>query len=331
MNMQAVRIYEYGSSDVLKLEALPMPEPKAGEVRVRVEAASVNFLDIQQRRGDLVKQDYYKREGGIENEFPMALGQQGVGIVEAVGAEVNNVKVGDRVNFFGNSYATYAIAPANRVIPVPDGISLEQAAAGLTQGFIAYQLVNFAYPVKEGDWCLVQAAAGGIGLFLVQMIKLRGGKVIAVTSSEAKAQVAREAGADEIIISTQADIAKEARRLTGGCGVNVVYDGVGKDTFDASLDSLAPRGYLMVYGQASGFVPPFDIMTLQDKGSLFICRNSAQFYFDEFPHYLRDFVAWVQQGKLSVKIDSTYKLADVAQAHAAFEQRQTTGRVLLLP
>jgi NADPH2:quinone reductase len=331
MVMQAIRIHAYGGPEVMQLDELLMPIPGPGEVRVRVQAASVNFIDVQHRRGDLVKQAFYNQEGRMETDLPATIGSQGIGVVEALGPDVSNVQVGQRVNFYGNSYATHAIVSADRLVPVPDSLSLEQAAAGLSQGFIAYQLTNAAYPVKSGDWCLIQAAAGGIGLFLCQMAKLRGGKVIGVTSTEAKAQAALEVGADEVIISKEANISEEARRITGGHGVNVVYDGVGKDTFDASLDSLAPRGYLMVYGQASGFVPPFDIMTLQDKGSLFISRNSPMFYFDEFPNYLHDFVGWVQQGKLSIKVDCTYPLVDAAKAHEAFEQRQTIGRVLLLP
>ncbi|MEO8610212.1 MAG: quinone oxidoreductase [Chloroflexota bacterium] len=329
--MKAIRIHSYGTPDLMQLDELPIPVPGAGEVLIRVEAASVNFIEIQHRRGDLLKQDFYKREGAFDYELPQILGSQGIGIVEVLGADVTHVQVGDRVDFFGKSYATHAIAPAARLIPVPESLTLEQAAAGMTQGFIAYELTHTAYPVKENDWCLVQAAAGGLGTFLCQMAKLRGGKVIGVVSSEAKMQAAKEAGADEVIISTQANIAEEARRITAGKGVNVVYDGVGKGTFEANLDSLAPRGSLMIYGQASGFIPPFDLMRLQDKGSLFISRNSPAFYFDVFPHYLQDFVAWVGQGKLSIKIDRTYPLVDAAQAHAAFENRQTIGRVLLIP
>lgn len=331
MTMQAVRIHSYGNPDVMHLEEIPTLVPQQGEVLVRVEAASVNFIDVQHRRGDLVSQAFYAQEGGLEAALPATIGSQGVGIVEVLGAGVDNIRVGDRVNFYANSYATHAIVPADRLIPVPAGITLEQAAAGLSQGFIAYELSHAAYPIKEEDWVLIQAAAGGIGLLLCQMAKLRGAQVIGVTSTAEKAEAAKEAGADAVILSTQADIAQEVRRITNGRGVNVVYDGVGKDTFEASLNSLAPCGYLMIYGQASGFVPPFDIMQLQDKGSLFISRNSAQYYTSVFPQYLRDFVGWMQQGKLSIKIDHIYPLAEAAKAHAAFEQRQTIGRILLLP
>jgi NADPH2:quinone reductase len=293
--------------------------------------ASVNFLDIQQRRGDLVRQKFYSREGGVETSLPTSLGNQGVGVVEALGSGGSHVHIGERVAWVGvnGSYATHVVAPVARLIPIPDGMSFEQAAAGLVQGFLAYAFTHGAYPVKPGDWCLVQAAAGGMGLLIVQMAKLRGGKVIGVTSTEEKAQIAIDAGADTVIVSTHADIAREARHMTESRGVNVVYDGVGKDTFEADLDSLAPGGYLVLYGQSSGFVPPFDLMTLQDKGSLFLTRTNGLPYLNMFPQYLSQFVEWVRQGQLSIRIDRTYALAQVAQAHAAVEQRQTSGRVLL--
>jgi NADPH2:quinone reductase len=328
--MQAIRIHTYGGPEVMQLEELPTPVPGPGQVLVRVRVASVNFLDVQKRRGNLVAQAFYKKEG-VDASLPTTLGSQGVGAVEALGPEVSNVQVGDRVSFVGNSYATHSLASAARLIPIPEDISFEQAAAGLNQGFLAYAFTHFVYPVKLEDWCLVQAAAGGLGLLIVQMAKIRGGRVIGVTSTQEKAQAARDVGADEIIISTQADIAKQARRITGGRGANVVYDGVGKDTFEANLDSLAPAGYLVIYGQSSGYVPPFDLMTLQEKGSLFLTRTNGLPYVKEYPHYMQQFVAWIQQGKLSIKIDRTYPLAEAAEAHAAFERRQTIGRVLLLP
>jgi len=331
MMMKAIRIHAYGGPDVMQLEELPMPVPGPEQALVRVHAASVNFLDIQKRRGELVGQAFYHRAGGGEPEFPAILGSQGVGIVEAIGPEVNNVRLGDRVSFWGISYATHTVIPAVRLIAIPDGISFEQAAAGMNQGFLAYVFTHFVYPVKPGDWCLIQAAAGGIGLLLCQMAKIRGGRVIGVTSSERKSKFVREAGGEEVIISKQSDIAKEARRITEGRGVSVVFDGVGKDTFEANLNSLAPAGYLVIYGQSSGYVPPFDLMTLQEKGSLFLTRTNGLPYVKEYPNYLRQFVTWIEQGKLSIRIDRTYPLADAAQAHAAFERRQISGRVLLLP
>jgi NADPH2:quinone reductase len=331
MMMKAIRIHTYGGPDVMQLEDLPMPVPGPEQALLRVHAASLNFLDIQKRRGELVGQAFYHRAGGGEPEFPAILGSQGVGIVEAIGAEVNNVRLGDRVSFWGISYATHTVIPAARLIAIPDGISFEQAAAGMNQGFLAYAFTHFVYPIKAGDWCLIQAAAGGIGLLLCQMAKIRGGRVIGVTSTEGKSKFVKEAGADEVIISKQSDIAKEARRITEGRGVSVVFDGVGKDTFEANLNSLAPAGYLVIYGQSSGYVPPFDLMTLQEKGSLFLTRTNGLPYVKEYPNYLRQFVTWIEQGKLSIRIDRTYPLADAAQAHAAFEQRQISGRVLLLP
>lgn len=329
--MRAIRIHSYGGPEVMGLEELPTPVPGPRQVLVRVEAASVNFLDLQKRRGELVGQAFYRRADAGEPELPATLGSQGVGVVEALGPNVHNVRVGDRVAFAGSSYATHAVVPASWLIAVPDGISVEQAAAGMNQGFLAYAFTHFAYPVKPGDWCLIQAAAGGIGLLLCQMVKIRGGRVIGVTSTGEKAEFVKKAGADEIIISRESDIAKEARRITDGRGVAVVYDGVGKDTFEANLNSLAPGGYLVIYGQSSGYVPPFDLMTLQEKGSLFITRTNGLPYRKEYPRYLEQFVGWVKEGQLSIKIDRTYPLAEAAQAHAAFERRQISGRVLLLP
>jgi NADPH2:quinone reductase len=327
--MKAIRIHAYGGPEIMQLEELPTPVPAAGEALVRINAASVNFLDVQRRRGELVGQAFYSRHGN--DDLPALLGSQGVGVVEALGAGVTNFKAGDRVSFWGNSYATHVALPAARLIRIPDELSFEIAAAGLNQGFLAYVFTHHTYPVKPGDWCLIQAAAGGIGLLLCQMAKLRGGRIIGVTSKEEKAQFVREAGAEEVILSSRADIAKETRRITNNRGVNVVYDGVGKDTFDANLDSLAPAGYLVIYGQSSGYVPPLDIMRLQEKGSLFLTRTNALPWVGELPRYLRQFADWIQQGRISVRIARTYPLAEAAKAHEAFEQRQISGRVLLLP
>ena len=327
--MRAIRIHAYGGPEVMRVEEVPMPIPQAGQVVVRVHAASVNFLDVQKRRGELVGQAFYARTS--EPDLPTTLGSQGVGVVETLGPEVGNVAAGDRVSFVGQSYATHAVVPAVRLIRIPEGITFEQAAAGMNQGFLAYAFTHFAYPVKAGDWCLIQAAAGGIGLLLCQMAKIRGGRVIGVTSAEEKAGSVMAAGADAVIVSTKSDIAAEARRITEGRGVSVVYDGVGKDTFAASLDSLAPAGFLVIYGQSSGYVPPFDLMTLQEKGSLFLTRTNGLPYLKEYPRYLEQFVEWVKQGKLSIKIARTYPLAEAGRAHDAFEKRQVSGRLLLLP
>jgi len=329
--MRAIRIHSYGGPDVMQWEEIPTPAPGPGQVLVRVEAASVNFLDVQKRRGELVGQAFYRRAGVGDPELPATLGSQGVGVVEALGPDVSKARVGDRVVFAGSSYATHAIAPADWLIPVPEGISVEQAAAGMNQGFLAYAFTHCAYPIKPGEWCLIHAAAGGIGLLLCQMAKLREGRVIGVTSTEEKAAFVRDTGADEVIISTHSAIAKEARRITGGRGVSVVYDGVGKDTFDASLDSLGLGGYLVVYGQSSGYVPPFDLMTLQEKGSVFLTRTNGLPWVKEYPRYLEQFVAWIKQGRLSIRIDRTHPLADAPRAHTTFENREVSGRVLLLP
>jgi len=327
--MKAIRVHAYGGPEVMRLEELPTPVPGPGEALVRIHAASVNFIDVQKRRGDLVGQAFYHRWGGAE--LPVFLGSQGVGVVEALGSGAEKVQVGDRVSFWGNSYATHVALPEARLIRLPDDLSFEHAAAGLNQGFLAWAFTHRTYPVKPGDWCLIQAAAGGIGLLLCQMAKIRGGRVIGVTSKEEKAKFVREAGAEEVVISTRADIAKEARRITNGSGVNVVYDGVGKDTFEANLDSVAPAGYLVIYGQSSGFVPPFDLMILQEKGSPFLTRANGLPYAAEYPQYVQQFVSWIREGRLSVRIDRTFPLADAAKAHDAFEQRQISGRILLLP
>jgi NADPH:quinone reductase len=329
--MHAIRIHSYGGPEVMQFEELPTPAPGPGQALVRVKAASVNFLDVQKRRGELVGQTFYKREGLDEPDLPAIQGSQGVGVVESLSHDVSNVRVGQLVAFVGSSYATHALVPAAWLIPVPDGIGAEIAAAGMNQGFLAYAFTHFAFPIKPGDWCLIHAAAGGLGLLLCQMAKIREGRVIGVTSTREKSEFVKNAGADEVIVSKESDIAKEARRITNGRGVSVVYDGVAKDTFDASLDSLAPGGYLVIYGQSSGYVPPFDLMTLQEKGSLFLTRTNGLPYRKEYPGYLEKFVAWVKQGKLSIRIDRTYPLAEAAQAHAAFEQRRVSGRVLLLP
>lgn len=333
LTMQAVRIHEYGGPETMRLEQLPMPEPGPGQALVRIRAASVNFLDIQQRRGDLVRQAFYKKEAGLATSLPVTLGSQGVGVVEALGPGESHARVGDRVvcAMGSGTYATHAVVPAARLIPIPDRLDFERAAAGLTQGFLAYAFTHHAYAVQPGDWCLVQAAAGGLGSLICQMIRIRGGKTIGVVSSEQKAEFARRHGADAVIVSAGADIAEEARRLTEGRGVRVVYDGVGKDTFEANLDSLAPAGYLIMYGQSSGYVPPFDLMKLQEKGSLFVTRTNGLPYTKEWPAFAASLMTWLDDGRLTIPIDRVYPLAEAARAHEAMERRQTTGRTLLLP
>ena len=329
--MRAIRIHEYGGPSVMRLEELPTPCPGPGEVLVRIAAASVNFIDVQKRRGELVAQAFYQRVAASGPDLPAQLGSQGVGEIESVGSDVNGFHKGDRVCFWGASYATHIVLPADRLVRIPQGIGFEQAAAGLNQGFLAYVFTHFTYPVKAGDWCMVQAAAGGLGLLICQMIKIRGGRVIGVTSSDEKSKYVKEAGADEIIISSKSEISKEARRITDGRGVNVVFDGVGKDTFDANLDSLAPTGYLVIYGQSSGYVPPFDLMILQEKGSRYLTLANALPWRKEYPHYLEQLVPWLQQGQLSIRIAGTHPLSEASAAHEAFEQRRVSGRLLLIP
>ena len=329
--MKAIRIHEYGAPNVMRLEEMATPSPGAGEVLVRIAAASVNFIDVQKRRGELVGQAFYKQHEPAGPDLPTQLGSQGAGTIEALGPDVTGVQIGDRVCFWGSSYATHIVRPAKRLIRIPAAISFEHAAAGLNQGFLAYVFTHFTYPVKPGDWCMVQAAAGGLGLLICQMIKIRGGRLIGVTSTEEKAKYVREAGADEIIISKQAEISKEARRMTDGRGVNVVFDGVGKDTFEANLNSLAPAGYLVIYGQSSGYVPPFDIMALQEKGSLYLTRANALPWVKEYPVYLEQVVAWIRDGRISIRVAGSFSLEDAAAAHEAFENRAVSGRLLLIP
>ncbi|MEJ8547915.1 quinone oxidoreductase family protein [Brevibacillus borstelensis] len=332
--MKAVRIYSYGGPDVMRLEDIAPLAPGLGEVLVRIHAASVNFLDVQHRRGELVNHDFYKDQGGLVTHLPFTIGSQGVGEIEEVGPDCPpHLKIGDRVMCFGGTgtYATHTVTSADRLMPIPNELNFDQAAAGLTQGFLAYAFTHKAYSVKQGDWCLIQAAAGGLGLLLIQMVKLRGGRVIGVTSTEEKGKVARHYGADEIIISSKSDIAKEARRITAGRGVHVVYDGVGKDTFEANLDSLGLGGFLVIYGQASGFIPPIDLMTLQEKGSLFITRTNGLPYRKDWPEFIQLLKIWLKEGKLVVPIDKKYPLEEAAQAHIRFEQRRSIDRLLLVP
>lgn len=328
---KVARIYEYGAPRVIQLEDQPVPTPQQGEVLVRMEFASVNFLDIQKRRGDLINQKFYQTTALQEKDLPADLGSQGVGVVEETGPEVTGFAIGDRVVCAGgNTYASYITFPAQRLIPIPDSIRMEDAAAGFLQGFLAWAFTNKAYPVQPDDWCLVQAAAGGLGLLICQMIKLRGGKVIGVTSTEEKARYVREiGGVDEVIISSQTDIAEAVQRITEEKGVNVVYDGVGKDTFEANLDALAPGGFFIIFGQASGYVPPFDLMKLQEKGSIFLTRTNGLPYMKHWSAYQRDFVKWMENRELKLKVDHIYPLSEVASAQKAMEERKTSGRILL--
>jgi len=333
---KAVRIHTFGAPEEMKWEEVDLPQLKQGEALIRIHAASVNFLDVQMRRGELADQKFYKEKGGMETTLPLTIGSQGVGVIEALGeGSPEHLKIGDRVLCFGGSgtYATHVVTASERLMPIPDALDFKLAAAVYTQGFLAYAFTHHAYPVQPEDWCLVQAAAGGLGLLLVQMAKLRGGKVIGVVSSESKAKAVREAGADHVIVRSGADqaLAREVRRITNGEGVRVVYDGVGKDTFDMNLDSLGLGGYLIIFGQSSGFIPPFDLMKLQEKGSLFVTRTNGLPYRKHWKAYETRLIEWIGQGRLYVPVEGVYPMSKAAEAHRRFERRETIGRMPLVP
>jgi NADPH2:quinone reductase len=322
--MRAIRAHQPGGPEVLGADDVPEPQPNAGEAVVKVEAAGVNFIDV------------YKRTGLYKVPFPATLGEEGAGRVVAVGDGVTDVRVGDRVawtNVFG-SYAEYVAVPAARLVPLPSEISPTQGAALMLQGMTAHYLATSTYALREGDRCLVHAAAGGVGLLLVQIAKKRGAYVIGTAGSEAKAQLARDAGADEVIIYTQEDFVAETRRLTDGRGVNVIYDSVGKTTFLPGMDVLAPRGMMVLFGQSSGPVAPLDPQLLNQKGSIFLTRPTLGHYVatrEELLWRARDLFTWAATGELELHIGAEYPLADAAEAHRALEGRRTTGKVLLRP
>ena len=315
-------MHRLGGTEVLQYEDVPVPTAGQGEALVRVEAAGVNFIDV------------YRRTGLYKVELPHTLGQEGAGTVDAVGPGVTDVAIGDRVAFTDvpGAYAQYAVAPADRLIPIPPKVSNRQAAAVILQGLTAHYLALATYPLERGDVCLVHAAAGGVGLLLCQIAKRRGARVIATVSTEAKAELARGAGADEVILYTRQDFAAEVKRLTG-TGVHVIYDSVGKTTFDKGLDCLHPRGMMVLCGQSSGPVPPVDPQILNKKGSLFLTRPTLFNYTatrEELLARAGDVLGWVADGSLSVRIHREYPLADAASAQRALEGRETTGKVLLI-
>ena len=309
---------------MLILEDLPTPSPSPGEALVRVEAAGVNFIDI------------YQRSGQYPMPRPLPLGLEGAGVVEVVGEGVIDVRPGDRVAWASGpgSYATHALVPAGRLVPVPAGLDAQSAAAAMLQGMTAQYLVRATYPLTPGDVCLVHAAAGGVGLLLCQMARRLGATVIGTVSTEEKAARARAAGAHEVILYTQADFEAEVKRLTGGQGVSVVYDSVGKDTFERSLNCLRRRGMLVLFGQASGPVPPLDPQILSRGGSLFLTRPTLFDYTatrEELLERAADVLGAIQRGELALTIGATFPLAEAAEAHRALGGRGTTGKVLLLP
>jgi NADPH2:quinone reductase len=322
--MKAIRVHSPGGIEALRYEDVAAPTPKQGEALVKIEGIGINFIDI------------YIRSGLYKSPLPLTLGQEAAGVVEAVGPDVSTVKVGDRVAYSGTpgSYAEYAVVPAARLVNIPDGLDAKDAAAAMLQGMTAHYLAHTTYPLKAGDTALVHAAAGGVGLLLVQMAKRCGARVFGTVSTDDKAKLAKEAGADEVILYTQQDFEAEVKRLTDGRGVQVVYDSVAKTTFEKSLNSLAPRGYMVLYGQSSGPVPAFDLAQLGAKGSLFITRPSLAHYTltrDELLQRSGDVLGWIRSGQLKLRVDQTFPLKDAGEAQRRLESRQSTGKLLLVP
>lgn len=322
--MKAIRVHEFGDADALQYEETETPAPGEGEVRVKIEAAGVNFIDI------------YHRTGAYASDLPITPGVEAAGVVDAVGSGVTDLAPGDRVAYAMQigSYAEYAVVPAETLVPVPEELDLQPAAAVLLQGMTAHYLVHDTYPLQAGETALVHAAAGGVGHLLVQLAKRSGARVIGTVSTEEKAELARQAGADEIIRYTEVDFEEETQRLTDGAGVEVVYDSVGKDTFHKSLNCLKPRGYMVLYGQSSGAVEPIDPQILNQKGSLFLTRPSLFHYAgarDELLQRTGDLFGWMAAGELDVRIDRSFPLAEAAAAHRYMEGRKTKGKLLLVP
>jgi NADPH2:quinone reductase len=322
--MKAIQVSQVGGPEVLKLVNLPTPDPKPNEALVQIKATGVNFIDV------------YFREGRYPAPLPFINGQEAAGVVVAVGSDVRTLRLGDRVAYTNvlGSYAEYAAVPADRLVKIPRELAFNQAAAAMLQGMTAHYLSHSTYPIKSGNTVLIHAAAGGVGLLLVQMAKNLGARVIGTAGSEEKAQRARDAGADEVIVYTKQDFEPETRRLTEGQGVHVVYDGVGKDTFEKDLTVLRPRGYLVLFGGASGPVPPFDLMQLTKHGSLFVTRPSLQHCVatrEELEQRSHDVLQMIVRGDLKLHIHKTYPLEQAQQAHRDLEGRKTTGKLLLIP
>ena len=322
--MHGLRIHETGGAEKIRLDVLAVPAPGAGEVRLRVEAAGVNFIDT------------YQRSGLYAVKLPHTLGMEAAGEVTAVGAGVTEFSVGDRVASVrvAGAYAAEALAPAAHTVKVPAGITTQTAAALMLQGMTAHYLACDTFPLKAGDTALVHAGAGGVGLLLTQIAKLRGARVLATVGTEEKAGLARGAGADAVCIYTRENFVDAVKAFTGGRGVDVAYDAIGQDTFDGTLASLRPRGMFVSYGNSSGPVAPFAPLVLSQKGSLFFTRPTlAQYTLTtaELQARAGELFGWVAAGKLTVRIGATYPLAQAAEAHRALEGRRTTGKVLLVP
>lgn len=322
--MKAIRVHQFGGPEALIYEDAPMPEPGPGEARVKIEAAGLNYIDT------------YHRTGLYAVQLPVIPGMEGAGAVDKVGPDVTLVRPGDRVAYCMTlgSYAEFAVVPAARLVPVPDHLSSEVAAAVLLQGMTAHYLAISTYPLRPGDVALVHAAAGATGALLVQIAKRQGATVYGTVSTEEKAERARQAGADAVIRYDQVDFEAEVKRLTGGRGVDVVYDSVGKTTFDKSLNCLRPRGLMALFGQSSGPVPPIDLQVLNAKGSLFATRPTLGHYIatrSELVSRAGDVFMWAASGELQVRIDRKLPLSQAAEAHRLLQGRATVGKVLLIP
>ncbi len=322
--MKAIQIKQTGGPEVLQVAELPVPQPKPNEAVVKIAASGVNFIDT------------YQREGRYKVPLPFVLGQEGAGTVTAIGADVKSLKPGDRVAWAGilGSYAEYAAVPAERLVPVPSGVSDQQAGAAMLQGMTAQYLIYDTFPLKRGQTTLVHAAAGGVGQLLVQMAHDIGARVIATVSTDEKAELARKAGADEVILYTQTDFETETKRMTGGHGVDVVYDGVGKTTFEKGLNVLRPRGMMVLFGGSSGAVPPFDLIQLSQKGSLYVTRPTLFQYIATTEELLARSSAvfkMIAEGRLRLRIEHIYRLDEAATAHRDLESRKTTGKLVLIP
>jgi NADPH:quinone reductase len=320
--MKCIQVKVLGGPENMELVESPAPTPGPKQALLKIAASGVNFIDV------------YFRTGLYKADFPIALGNEAAGTVEAVGPEVTEVAPGDRVAYAmaRGSYAEYAVVPAWQLVKIPAHVDFTVAAAAMLQGMTAHYLTHSTFPLKSGDTCLVHAAAGGTGGLIVQMAKMLGARVLGTVSTGEKAQIARDHGADETILYTQQDFETETRRLTNGRGVDVVYDSVGRTTFDKSLGSLRPRGTMALFGQSSGAVPPIDPAILNTKGSLFLTRPSLAHHVltrEELMWRAGDVLGWIDAGKLKLRIDSTYPLADAASAHRALEGRHTTGKLLL--
>ncbi|PYO29442.1 MAG: NADPH:quinone reductase [Gemmatimonadetes bacterium] len=322
--MKAIRVHAPGGPEALRYEDVPRPTPGPGQVLVKIEAAGLNFIDV------------YQRNGHYKVPVPFTLGQEAAGNVAAVGPGVAEPKVGDRVAYITilGTYAEYAVVPADRVVVLPDGVSTKQGAAAMLQGLTAHYLATSTYPLKSGDACLVHAAAGGVGLLLCQVAALRGARVVGTVSTREKAALARAAGAADVILYTEQDFEAEVKRLLGGAALQVIYDSVGKTTFEKGLNCLAPRGMMVLYGQSSGPVGPFDPQVLNQKGSLFLTRPTLAHHIltrAELVARAGEVLGWIESGKLQVRIERELPLAQAAEAHRLLEGRKTTGKVLLVP